>query len=193
MQTMIEKEKRTEAILSTLSRLDYLSTSQLQKLHRLGKSRNAQRILREMSDYLSSFRDNENIYYLNREGRERIGCQKVRKKTLQARHYLMRNELYIALNRPMTWQNEMKLSVSGATIICDALYKNGSQYVFIEVDHLQKMSQNKVKIDKYRKIIDSQKTKPQLVWVTTTEHRRKRLQTLCEDLSARVFTIEDLK
>jgi hypothetical protein len=173
-------------ILLSLKKLDYLSRSQLQKINRLGSYRNATRILKTVEPYLSSFRDSENIYYLNKEGRERINCKKVRKKTLQARHYLMRNELYLALNQPSTWKNEMRIKNIG--IIADAMYKNGNRHVFIEVDHLQKMSQNRVKIEKYRKLSNFD-----LIWVTTTDHRRKRLLKLCEGMSVRVFTIDDLK
>ncbi|WP_332633681.1 hypothetical protein [Halalkalibacter flavus] len=36
-----------------------------------------------MSDYVSAFRDKEKVYYLNAEGRERVECNKVRKKSVQ--------------------------------------------------------------------------------------------------------------
>jgi hypothetical protein len=144
---------------------------------------------------LSTFKDGENIYYLNASGRERIGCKTVRKKTLQARHYIMRNELYLALNRPMTWKNEKKFTVKtlGVELVCDARYKNGDKYTFIEVDHTQRMNKNRVKIQKYRKLCGALKVQPELIWITTTEHRRKRLEKLCEGISTRVFTIEDLR
>jgi hypothetical protein len=173
-------------ILSSLAKLDYLSRSQLQKIHRLKGDRNARKILQDLREYVSSFRDGENIYYLNREGRERINSKKVRKKTLQARHYLMRNELYIALNRPFTWENEML--IENINIVADAMYINGGKHTFIEVDHLQKMSKNRVKIEKYRELSNFD-----LIWITTTEHRRHRLKKLCEGLNARLFTIEDLR
>lgn len=187
----MKRETREEAILSTLNRLDYLSRSQIQRLHNLGTDRNARRVLQEMSDYVSSFRDGENIYYLNASGRERIGSQRVRKKTIQARHYLMRNELYIALNCPLTWQNEMKIKGAGVILVCDAMYKNGNQYVFVEVDHMQKMTRNRTMIEKYRKIIEAQKTKPQLIWVTTTEHRRRRLTALCKGLNVKIIQLRN--
>jgi hypothetical protein len=196
MQATIQREKREEAILSTLAKLHYLSRSQLQRIHRLGSDRNARRVLQGMKDYLYSFRDGENIYYLNAEGRQRIGSQKVTKRTIQARHYLMRNELYIALNQPVTWKNEMKIQSGKITIICDALYKNGNQYVFIEVDHTQRMNKNKVKIQKYKSLINAGvfKTHPELFWVTTTEHRRRALLKECAGMmNVRVFTIEDLR
>jgi hypothetical protein len=186
MQAVIQREKREEMILSSLEKLDYLSRSQLQRIHRLKGDRNARKVLQDMKEYVSSFKDGENIYYLNREGRERVGCKKIRKKTLQARHYLMRNELYIALNQPFTWENEMFIENIG--IIADAMYINGGKHTFIEVDHLQKMSKNRLKIQKYRKLSNFD-----LIWITTTEHRRKRLEKLCEGISTRAFTIEELR
>lgn len=184
-----------EQILLSLKQLDYLSRSQIQQLHKLGTDRNAQMWLKKMESYLSSFRDSENIYYLNASGRERIGSQKVRKKTIQARHYLMRNELYLALGQPTSWKNEMKLKVGDVAIICDAMYQVGNKYHFVEIDHIQKMNQNRLKIERYRKLIGSGafKVLPELIWVTTTEHRRHRLKRLCEGINVRVYTIEDLR
>lgn len=174
-----------------MKKLDYLSRSQLQRIHRLGSDRNARRVLQEMSEYLSYFRDGEKVYYLNKEGRERVDCKKVKKKSAQVQHYLMRNELYIHLGQPATWKNEIKFGLKDiAVVIADALFQKDSIYHLVEVDHLQKMSKNRVKIDKYRKL--SARTKLKLIWVTTTDYRRKQLEKLCEGLDVQIFTISDL-
>lgn len=175
-----------------MKRLDYLSRSQIQRIHRLGSDRNARRILNSMKAYLSDFRDGEKIYYLNQEGRERVQCQKPRKKTIQARHYLMRNELFIHFGQPITWKNEVRFGYKDiALVVADAIFKKNSAHHVVEVDHTQKMSKNRIKIEKYRKIKEEGVFK--LVWITTTEYRRKQLEKLCEGLDVQIFTINDFK
>jgi hypothetical protein len=190
----VNKEQREENILLSLKKLDYLSRSQIQILHRLGTVRNTNRVLKDMNEWLSSFRDGETIYYLNKEGRERVNSNKIRKKTIQARHYIMRNDIYIAFGCPSSWKNEVKLEVKGhVKVIADALFHKDNRYYIVEVDHQQKMSKNRNKIERYRKLIDLDvfKKPPFFIWVTTTEYRRKQLQKMCEGLDFRVFTVND--
>ncbi|PEJ62788.1 hypothetical protein CN680_30005, partial [Bacillus pseudomycoides] len=71
MQKLAIKETRTDNILSSLKRLGFLTRKQIQVLHNLGGDRNASRVMKELSEYVSRFRDSENVYYLNKEGRER--------------------------------------------------------------------------------------------------------------------------
>ncbi|WEA46781.1 replication-relaxation family protein [Priestia aryabhattai] len=194
MQKVAKKEQRIDNVLLSLKKLDFLSRSQIQTLHNLGSDRNAQKFLKSIDKYVHSFREGENVYYLSKEGRERVECNKVRKKTIQARHYLMRNSLYIAYGCPSTWENEVALEVEGYTkIICDANFEDNGRDHIIEVDYTQKMSVNKNKIEKYR--ILSQlgvfETPPMFIWMTTTEYRRKQLLKMCEGLDAQVFIITD--
>jgi hypothetical protein len=65
-----------------LKKLDFLNRDQIGVIHRLGKKHNINRILRELSPYLATFRENEapNVYFLNKEGREYVNSQKERKK-----------------------------------------------------------------------------------------------------------------
>jgi Replication-relaxation len=197
MQTLIEREERTDRILSSLKMLDYLTRSQIQVLHGLGSARNASRVMKQLETegLVNSFRDNEKVYYLSREGRERVGCQKRRKKTIQARHYIMRNAIYIAFGSPGTWKNEQRIIVkeAGIKIVADAMFKREGRYVIVEVDHTQKMSVNKKKIEKYRKLVELGvfKQPPLFVWITTTEYRRKQLAKVCEGLDVQVFTVRD--
>jgi hypothetical protein len=188
----VEREKREEAILLSLKKLDYLSRSQLQRMHRLGSDRNARKVLQNMEEFISSFRDGEKIYYLNQEGRDRVQCKKVRKKTVQAGHYLMRNELFIKFGYPSSWMNEVKFGYEDiALVIADAIFKKDGIYHIVEVDHMQKMSKNRTKIERYQKIREKGVFK--LVWITTTDYRRKQIQKLCDGLEVEAFTIKDFK
>lgn len=163
-------------------------------MHGLGGERNANRILGDMSAYLNSVRLHEKVYYLNTEGRALVGCEKVYKKTAQIRHYLMRNALYIAYGCPATWRNEIKLTVTGqVSIIADALFESGGQYVIVEVDCTQKMFVNRDKVRKYRELLALGvfKKPPAFVWITETQYRQTQLMKLCEGLQVRVHLSKD--
>ena len=190
----MKRQQREENILLSLKKLNYLSRSQLQTLHNLKSDRNASKVLKSMEKYINSFRDGENIYYLNKEGRERVNSQKVLKKTIQARHYIMRNSIYIAFNSPSDWKNEMKLQVpKKVKVIADALFTVDKRYHIVEVDHTQKMTKNKGKMERYRKLMELKAfdKEPKFIWITTTELRRKQLLELCEGLDVQVFTARE--
>jgi hypothetical protein len=162
-------------------------------MHRLGTDRNARRVLNEMSDYLSYLRLDEKVYYLNAEGRARVNCNKVRKKSVQVQHYLMRNDLYLKYGQPSTWKNEVKIGFKETGfVIADSFYEKDKSYYLIEIDHTQKMTKNRAKIEKYKKIVEVANFSIQLVWLTTTEYRRKQLQELCEGLDVQILTINDI-
>jgi hypothetical protein len=149
-----------------------------------------------MSEYISSFKDGENIYYLNQEGRERVNSKKILKKTTQARHYIMRNTLYIAHGCPSTWKNEMELEVKGKVrVLADAIFTLANQYHIVEVDHTQKMIKNRGKVERYRQLIKLGvfEKQPKFIWITTTELRRKQLLQLCEGLQVKVYTIKEFQ
>lgn len=148
-----------------------------------------------MSEFVTSFRDTENVYYLSKNGRERVGSQVIRKKTLQARHHLMRNDVFINEGRPSSWKVEMKLEVKGkVTIIADAVFKRNDNFHLVEVDHAQKMSVNRSKIDKYRLLFSLGVLKqPKMIWITTTEYRRKQLSKLLQGMDHKIYTVDDLR
>jgi hypothetical protein len=184
-----------------LKKLDFLNRDQLQKLHRLGTKRNANKILQALSPYLSSFREEEQstIYYLNSEGRDYVNSKKVRRKNKFVNHVIMRNDFYIYSGCPVEWKNEMKTGDSQTSVICDALFRiNGIQH-YLEIDHLQKMSENKKKISQYKALFEYGAIAkhfghfPTIVWVTTTELRRKQLNELCKGLPCKVYTINDIR
>ncbi|WP_082153647.1 replication-relaxation family protein [Bacillus sp. LL01] len=194
MRKQINRQQREERILLSLKKCDYLTRSQLQVMHSLGSARNASRVMQQLGEYVSSFRDSEAVYYLNGEGRERVGAKKVRKKSTTAQHYIMRNAVYIAFGCPATWRNEMRLGVKGkVNVICDAYFVREKRYYIVEVDNTQKMAKNRSKVERYRKLISLGvfEQPPQFIWITTTEYRRKQLLALCEGLDVKVFTAKD--
>lgn len=166
----------------------------MQTVHNLKGDRNANRILNDMSEYLHSFRHGlENVYYLSKEGRERIKSNVIRKKTPNVQHYLLRNQLWIYLKYPSTWKNEVRIKAKDISIVADAMFKRGKSNVFVEVDISQPMINNRKKIDKYRQIRDLTGHNFLLVWVTELESRRAKLQEMMGDLKGKVFTLNDIK
>jgi len=192
--------KRDEQILLLLKKFDFLTRDQLIAYFDLGKVCNANRVLRNLSDYLMNIRSGyQSIYYLSKEGREYVDCDKIRKKGNQVQHTIMRNQFWLFYKCPKDWKNEVKIkdSVTGKEILrCDAMFtRNGFQH-FLEVDNLQTMKENREKIKRYKSIIDEFVKQfgyyPTLVWVTTTEHRRKQLEAACEGLKVKVYTFNDI-
>jgi hypothetical protein len=140
----------------SLKKLDYLNRDQINRIHRLGTIRNANRILKDLSPYLTTFREEaSNIYFLNKDGREYVNSQKERKRNKFVNHVIMRNDFYIFSGFPHDWKNEIKFSDDEYTIICDSLYKSNGKYHFLEVDSLQKMKANREKIDNYKGLFEN--------------------------------------
>lgn len=192
--------ERQEKILLSLKKLDYLNRDQLSTIHRLGKKCNTNRILRELSPYLSSFREEySNIYFLNKEGREYVNSNKERKKNKFVNHVIIRNDFYIFSGYPHDWKNEIKFSDDNYTIICDSLFKSNGKYQFLEVDSLQKMKNNRSKLANYKGLFENRTIHdhfgyfPKLVWLTTTDLRKRQLIELCKGLPYAVYTIDDIK
>lgn len=184
----------------SLKKLDFLNRDQLRKIHRLGKVRNANRVLRDLSEYMASFREEySTIYYLNKEGREYVSSTKIRKKNCYVQHVLMRNDFYIFTGFPHEWINEAKITDGKNTVVCDAWYKKGGLYHMLEVDHQQKMKENREKIKVYRSLFNDGGLAnhfgyfPKLIWLTTTELKRKQLTELCKGLPSMIYTIEDIR
>lgn len=178
-----------------MKKLDYLSTSQILILHNLKSIRNTIKTLNLLKPYLNSFREGENIYYLNDKGRAFVDCDKVRTKKTTVVHYIMRNYIYIAFEEPNSWQNEMRFRHEKINVVCDALFKIASQFHIVEVDYTQKMQNNRMKIEKYKKLINLNvfKTRPKFIWITTTEYRKKELTKLLEGLEHYIFLLQDFK
>lgn len=179
----------------SLKRFDYLTRSQIQRIHNLKGDRNANRFLNDMGEYLSSFRHGlEKVYYLNKSGRDRVNCEVIRKKTPQIQHYILRNQAWIHLGRPFDWENEVKIIVGDTSIICDAKYTaKGKIPVFVEIDVSQAMAVNQRKIEKYRKFKELTGQKFFLIWITELDSRRVKLKELSEGLSAIVHSAKEIQ
>ncbi|WP_238602214.1 replication-relaxation family protein [Lysinibacillus parviboronicapiens] len=175
-----------------------MTRDQLRRYFNLGMKRNTNRVLHNLSSYLSSIRDGyETIYYLNSLGRIYVGCDKVRKKGGHIQHTIMRNEFWLFYMCPTDWKNEVKISDGTTSIIVDGMFsRNGFQY-FLEVDNLQTMKENREKIKRYKEIMPSVVKQlgyyPTLVWLTTTELRRQQLEASCGGLKGKVYTINEIK
>lgn len=187
------KEQRTESILWSLKRFDYLTQAQIQVIHDLKGERNANRVLNGMSAYISSFRNGlEKVYYLNKNGREYMDHNIIRKKTANADHFITRNQLWIYLRRPKEWQNEVQIKAGEISIVCDAKTSQNGIPVFIEVDISQPMQVNKAKIQKYKKLQQISKDPFYVVWVTKFPGRKKKLMELSAGLKGHVYTVEEI-
>ena len=179
----------------SLKKFDYLTRSQIQRVHNLKGERNANRFLNSMSEYIGSFRHGlENVYYLNKKGRERVGCDVIRKKTPNIQHFLLRNQLWIELKCPRTWENEIKMKVGDLSIVSDAKFiMKGGIPVLIEVDVMQPMAKNKLKIQKYKEIKRITGQEFHLLWVTELESRRPKLESLMDGIAGKVYTLNEIK
>lgn len=193
------RKNREEQIMLSLKRFDYLTRYQLQVMHDLKSERNAQRVLKQMEDYLNVMRAEKNIYYLNKKGRDCVDCSKVRKKTQNVTHYLMRNDLYIHYNLPKNWRNEIRITSKQESgriiIIADAHFTHEKQHHLVEIDNTQTMKKNRQKIDKYRRLVERNVFKgvPKLIWVTSSSYRQGKLIELCEGLDVVVYLSTDFK
>jgi hypothetical protein len=177
----------------TLKRFDYMTREQLQVIHDLKSPRNANRFLNSIGEYLNKFRnETEFVYYLSKEGRERVDCPKIRKKTQNVDHYLLRNQLWIHLGKPHSWENEVKVTAGATSVICDAKYTKNGKPAFIEVDISQPMSENKAKIERYRKIKEETGAEFYLIWVTALDSRKSKLNALCQGFKSMVYTLKDI-
>lgn len=192
---------RQEKILLLLKKFDFLTKDQLSRYFRLGKTRNTNRVLSDLSPYLVKIRDGyQSIYYLSKDGKDYVGCEKIRKKSSHVQHTIMRNEVWMFYGFPPDWKSEVKVTDGKTTLVTDAMFMKHLQYHFLEVDNTQTMKENRNKIARYKELKDNgliaQKLGhfPTLVWITTTELRRKQLEEACKPMSSfKVYTLTDLK
>lgn len=185
--------------------MGYLTTSQLQRIHNLGGLRNAQRIIKDLDQYLCSTRIdgiNEKVHYLSKKGREWISSKKERKFTSFIPHFILRNQYFI--HNRIEWRHwfpeQPKLKIDeDKTLIPDAFCKVDGQWVFLEIDREQDMKKNEKKIEMYLECREKGKFPskqyggfPKVVFVTTTEYRQKRLRSMMNKLKHDVLLDKDL-
>ena len=159
-------------------------------MHGLGKRRNANRVLGEMSDLLNVRRhverNNENVYYLNKKGAGQTGAEEV-KWGLQVEHCLMRVDVFIKYGSPadfkvehkMTYKHQEGLSYTEEVVVSDATFTHNGLIHFVEVDHTQSMRENLEKLKRYDRIGASIKRQynqvPVLVFYVKSEKKKERL------------------
>lgn len=186
---MIQQEKRRlreEKILLRLHELNFATRRQLQILENLGGDRNAHRILHRMEKekLISSIRYEKKIYYLSNRGKERVGSNKSKLQRDKIKHTLMRNDLYIMLGMPSTWENDKTVTFNNEVIIPDAIYKEKGIYHFVEIDNVQTMKTNIEKIKKYKElfriIFNEYRQHPVLVWYSLSDFRKQKLKEACK-------------
>lgn len=195
-----KKIKREEKILLLLNKLDYLTRDQLQKLVDMGNVNNANRVLRQMKDYINyQYVEQSRAYYLSKEGRERIGSELKRKKTMQIDHYIMRNDAYIYFGKPTKWTNEPNIHVENiVNFYADSMFFLDDKIYFLEVDNKQSMRNNIQKIKKYKKldeinyIMKKYDCELIIIYLTTSKIRKERLGSLLEGLKHEILLVEDI-
>ena len=193
--------KRDEAILLLLKRCDFMTRDQIRRYFRIGTIRHTNRILGELSEYLTRIRDGQQtIFYLNKNGRQYVDCNKIRKKGGHVQHTVMRNDLWLHYGCPSDWRSEIKVSDGKTNVIVDAMFTQSLRYHFLEVDRTQTMTENRAKIKRYKELATTGLLTeklghfPTVIWLTTTELRRKQLQEACSALPiAKVYTLDDIK
>lgn len=177
---------REEQIMLCLDRFNFATRKQLQIMMQLGGDRNAQRILSRMAKdgHIKFIRAESNIYYLTNKGKERIGKAGSDLGRSQIDHHLMRVDAYIKLGMPTDWINEQAIAVGEDKIIADAMYKKNGVYHFVEIDNTQTLRTNADKLKKYKivskGIVEDFFTWPIIVWHTTSDLRKVKLEELCK-------------
>lgn len=154
-----------------------------------------------MEEYLNSFRDGhyDTVYYLSKLGRDMIGSKKQVKRTLQTKHTLMRNDFFFYIGCPSKWTNEVKVTDGETNLVTDALFTKSNKHQFLEVDNTQTMTENSLKIRKYREMFDRglfQKEfgyYPTLHIVTVNKSRVRKFNDMCEGLPVQVYLHDDIK
>lgn len=178
-----------------------MSRAHIQRLHRLGSVRNAQKVLKQMEEYLHSFRDGyDTVYYLSKLGRDMIGSNKQVKRSLQTKHTLMRNDFFFHVGCPSYWRNELKVMIEGKVmVIPDAIFMKNQRYHFLEIDNTQTMTENRLKIERYKALHATGQFQrqhqyfPMLHIVTVNRSRTKRFTEMCEGLPVQVYLHDDIK
>jgi len=144
---------------------------------------------------LTTKESNENVYYLSKEGADRVGVDPI-KKNIQIEHYLLRNEAWMILNFPK-WHVEapINLTIDGnkKSIIPDAQYVKDTLYC-VEIDNKQRFIRNKQKIEMYKILASMYERKHGkkiiLQFFTKTHSRKQKIEELTGDLICEVYVIE---
>ena len=159
-------------------------------------------MIANLKEFTNTKRLQENIYYLNKKGREYLASDKSpMTSNMQIDHILMRNELRIFLEPEKVLIEEPITDGKGKVLLKpDAMFLF-DKWCYVEIDNTQKMIVNKKKIERYgdisrkgilEKLMGYQ---PKLYFLTKSEKRKERLSKLCEEqgLEFVVYTIVDIE
>lgn len=187
------------SILAMISRLEILTRSQIQSIFDIRGTRNANRIMKSLNQYVGNVFVGQNAYFLNKRGLELLGTNNQYRHSNQITHKLMRNDAYIYF-KPTEWWPEQEVEVGKVKVNPDAFLYSGSSYKFLEVDNMQRWYINKQKFENYKRLHRTgafQKKYgkfPTLLWVVKYESRKPKLKELAEeyDLFCEVYTNEEV-
>ena len=165
------------------------------------------KVLGSMKEWLhvkpSPERANENVYYLNKNGCDYLGIEDERRWVQSVEHYLMRNDLYIHYEMPPGFQIEAEITINGGLVSkilrADGYFVKDGLHYFLEVDRMQKMVENKKKIELYSELgplmLKKYETHPYIVFFTNSQFRQQKLSQWCKEHNVKcsVYTKDDLK
>lgn len=196
------KVRRWRVVLTDFDKLNFLTTSQVQKLYYgtpydMKNHRNVHRILSDMKKegLINAKRIHENVYFITRKGQSEIGSKsRIIPISRNLEHYLMRNDVYIHF-KPEFWSTEKRVEFYNKVIIPDAIFKKGTTHYVLEVDFTQDMIDNKKKIQLYKEFKESKQYKvfPILLFITTTEYRQKQLKAWLDGIKSEVLLYNDIR
>ncbi|WP_035430835.1 replication-relaxation family protein [Bacillus sp. UNC322MFChir4.1] len=186
IQTHI-KFNRQMTILTLIRKLKFATRRHLMSIHDMGGIRNANRILKDMSQYVNyTIYKKEYVYYLNKKGRELFDDTEKIVPTSRLAHSLMRNEAWLYLFCPDDWRIEepirYKINDKKKTIIPDVKFKGEDGILnAVEIDRTQMMNINSEKMNKYGELTTYYKNRyngkvPIIHFFTVTEYRKKTLE-----------------
>lgn len=209
----VEKKKiRQERILESLIDLEFATRKQLQQIHNLGSDRNANRVLKDLGEWVNRGNlDGEYVYYLSEYGAKWLGIEKGVKWSSRVRHTIMRNDLYIYYGCPSDWENEKALEYTAnvkiqgiymkknKTIVPDSRFTKERIRHYVEIDNLRQMKDNKLKLRDYAQMQESFELARggyfNLIIYTSSPHRQKIFQGLMKKykLRGQVFIKQDIE
>lgn len=184
----MQKQQRQMEILSTIRTLQFATRRHLMSVHDLGGIRNANRVLKELEGFTSVYiYRKEHVYYLNKKGRGLFGDEKKITPTSRISHALMRNEAWLWLQCPDTWQIEpivgYTFSHEKKRIMPDASFVDSQNALhMVEIDRTQDMKKNEDKLKRYGEYAQLYKQKynkvPIVHFFTISSYRKDRLEKL---------------
>jgi hypothetical protein len=206
--------ERMELVLSTIDKLGAVSVKQLHEILKLGSYRYTCQVVSKLEkDYLNTYRSKQKIVYLNGEGRQLIGSNRVVNKSTLFEHMLLTNQIFIHYNCPVSWRTEYPIEIKKIRsdvsfmkvngkpimekikIIPDAYFERNGYTYLIEVDNTRKMVDNRKKIQKYLEMwsgIREQYQNPKLCIFTKSQKRKKEFLALTKNIPHEIYCYNEI-